>query len=198
VRVPQGLQAGGGTRRAGPSRRSFNEARLALGGIQGLSDNDRATVIEVLKIGRLRVPVAHSGGLRAAEALAEYAFSWPEFDRWQAVFAAGGTFPARWDGLQVVPAPQTLPATRAAYRLRKWELLLEWLDRLTREAAAFGHYTRQGRRARIVRQEDGRRCPVCDPFNGHEVRHEGDTMPPLHPGCRCVLMAVVPPVARKI
>src|SRR5262249_57962933 len=70
------------------------------------------------------------------------------------------------------------------------ELLLEWLDTLRRGATALHHYTRQGIRARIVQQGDRLRCPVCELFNGREVRRGSDTMPPIHPGCRCVLVAL--------
>ena len=168
----------------------FDAAALALGSIQGFSADEREAVVQFLKIGRVRVAAAREGPARAMTVLADRAFTWPEFDRWQGFFAARGAFPIRWDGLHVVPAPQTSPAARSAYRVRKLDLLFEWLDTLVRGAAALGHYTRQGRRARIVRQEDGQRCPVCESFNGHEVRHGRDTVPPIHPGCRCVLMAV--------
>ena len=170
--------------------KSSDAAALALSSIEGFSDDERDTVVECLKTGRARVVAERQGSATAVTVLAERAFTWPEFDRWQAVFAACGTFPARWDGLQVVPMPQTSPGARAAYGLRKLDLLFEWLDTLTRRATALGHYTRQGMRARIVRQGDGRRCPVCEPFNALEVTHGSDTMPPFHPGCRCVLMAV--------
>jgi len=168
----------------------FDAAALALGSIQGFSDDEREAVVELLKIGRGRVALVREGSATPLTVLADRAFTWPEFDHWQAFFAARGTFPARWDGLHVVPAPRTPTAARAAYQQRKLDLLFEWLDTLTRRATALGHYTRQGMRARIVRQGDGQRCPVCESFNAHEVRHGSDTMPPIHPGCRCVLMAV--------
>jgi hypothetical protein len=170
--------------------KSFDAVALALDSIQGFSNDERAAVVEFLKIGRARAAAARTAPAAAVTVLADRVFTWPEFDRWQAIFTERGTFPARWDGLQVVPAPQTSLAARAAYRLRKLDLLFEWLDTLRRGATALGHYTRQGKRARIVQQEDGLRCAVCESFNGHEVGHGGDTVPPIHPGCRCVLMAV--------
>src|SRR5713101_4981418 len=151
----------------------FDAVALALDSIQGFSADEREAVVEFLKIGRARVAAARTAPPAAVT-----------------VFAERVTFPARWDGLQVIPPPQTSLAARAAYRLRKLDLLFEWLDTLRRGATALGHYTRQGIRARIVQQEDGLRCPVCESFNGHEVTHGRDTVPPIHPGCRCVLMAV--------
>ena len=176
----------------------FDEAALALGSIRGFSNDEREAVVELLKIGRGRAAPAPEGSATPLTVLADRAFTWPEFDHWQAFFAARDTFPARWDGLHVAPVPQTSTAARAAYQQRKLDLLFEWLDTLTRRATALGHYTRQGMRARIVRQGDGQRCPVCESFNAHEVTHGSDTMPPFHPGCRCVLVAVpmIPPHER--
>ena len=122
-------------------------------------------------------------------------FSWPDFDRWQAFFAAADVFPARWDGLHVVPAPHTPEAE--AYQLRKLALFSEWLDMLDRRATTLAHYARQGIQARIVRQGAGPACPVCDPFDAREVGPSLDTMPPFHPGCRCVLQAVPTAPARR-
>jgi len=185
-----GTETRGGLRGARRVSKGFDAAALALSGIQGFSDDERAAVVEFLKIGRARVAAAREGSASALIVLADRTFTWPEFDRWQTIFAESGRFPARWDGLQVVPAPGTSPVARAAYRLRKLDLLCEWLDTLTRGTAALGHYTRQGMRARIVRQGDGQRCPTCESFDGHEVTHAEDPRPPIHPGCRCVLMAV--------
>jgi hypothetical protein len=171
--------------------KSFDAVAMALDSIQGLSDDEREAVVELLKVGRTRV-AAGADGPATVTALGDRGFAWPEFDRWQAIFAASATFPARWNGLHEVPSPRTSPAASVAYRLRKLELLLEWLDSLRRGVTALHHYTRQGIRARIVQQGDGLRCSVCESFNGREVRHGGDIMPPIHPGCRCVLMAVTP------
>jgi hypothetical protein len=169
--------------------KNFDAVAMALDSIQGLSDDERAAVIELLKVGRTRL-AAGGDGPATVTALGDRGFDWPEFDRWQAIFAASATFPARWNGLHDVPSSRTSPAASVAYRLRKLELLLEWLDSLRRGATALHHYTRQGIRARIVQQGDGLRCSVCESFNGREVRHRGGIMPPIHPGCRCVLMAV--------
>lgn len=165
-------------------------ATRALSGIQGLSVTEREAVVERLRLGRAPAAAAQDESATTSIGPAGRAFTWPEFDRWHAFFSASGMFPARWDGLHAVPAPQTPPAASAIYRTRKLDLLFEWLDTLVHGAAAFSHYRRQGVRARIVRQGGAGRCPVCESFNGHEVRHGGDPMPPIHPGCRCVLVAM--------
>ena len=122
----------------------------------------------------------------SADAAAD--FTWPDFDRWQAFFTADGTFPAGWDGLHVTPPAQTLEA--AVYQQRKQTLFSEWLDMLA-------HYARQGIGARIERQHAGPACPVCDPFNAREVGPGLEAVPPFHPGCRCVLVAVHTPPANR-
>lgn len=166
----------------------LDAATVALAGIEGFSDGERRAILGFLRIDRTRVGPA--GGLATPlTSLVDRAFTWSEFDRWHAFFSARDAFPRRWDGLQVIPAPRASPIARRTYRQRKLELLLEWLDMLTRRAAELDHYTRRGRRVRIVRQEDSDRCPVCESVDVHEVTHGGDTLPPLHPGCRCVLMA---------
>ena len=171
-------------------KKSFDAVASALDSIQGLSDTERETVVEFLNIGRTRAAAAGNVAATAMTALGDRGFTWPEFDRWQAIFAASGTFPARWKGLHEVPSPLASPAASAAYRLRKMDLLLEWLATLPRGVTALQHYTRQGMRARIVQQGDGLRCPVCESFNGREVGDGSGVMPPIHPGCRCVLMAM--------
>src|SRR4029450_1866026 len=52
-------------------------------------------------------------------------FRWPDFDRWQAAFAATDVFPARWEGLHRVPPADTPEAE--TYKLRKLALLSERL-----------------------------------------------------------------------
>jgi len=124
-------------------------------------------------------------------------FSWPDFDRWQAAFAAAEIFPARWEGLHRAP-PADTPEVET-YRLRKLGLFSEWLDMLARRATAHAHFSRQGIRARVARQDMRLPCPACDPFNTVEVGARLDAMPPFHPGCRCVLVAIPPmePGARR-
>ena len=113
---------------------------------------------------------------------------WPEFDRWQAAFAAADIFPPRWEGLQRVPPPQTREAEE--YQLRKLVLFCEWIDMIARRPAVRAHYARQKIRVRVERQDERAPCPVCEPLNAREIGPELDAMPPFHPGCRCVLVAM--------
>jgi hypothetical protein len=168
--------------------RGLEAATFVLAGIDGFSDGEREMIVRLIKTGRLRVGPGYEGWAPPLTRLVDRAFMWSEFDHWQAFFTACGIFPARWDGLQVAPTDQTSVAARTTYRQRKLELLLEWLDRLTRRSAELDHYTKRGRRVQIVVQEDDHRCSVCESFNGHEVTDRGDAVPPLHPGCRCVLI----------
>jgi hypothetical protein len=164
-------------------------ATRALARIDGLSPRDRAVIVGLLKIGRVGVEINEEGSTTLLGSLVECPFRWSEFDRWQAFFTARGTFPRGWTGLQVVPPADASARARVAYRRRKLGLLLEWLDTLTRRTAERDHYLRRGLRVRIVRQDDGHQCPVCEAASAIEVTLAAETMPPLHPGCRCVLMA---------
>ena len=127
-------------------------------------------------------------GIRTASTATTPDFSWPDFDRWQAAFTAAGFFPPRWEGLEQAP-PSCTPEAEA-YRLRKLVLFQEWRDMLARQPRVRAHYARQGIRVRVERQDRYPSCLACDPCNGHEVGHEPDVMPPFHPGCRCVLVAI--------
>ncbi len=122
-------------------------------------------------------------------------FAWPDFDRWQAFFTEIAVFPARWDGLHTAPPPATPEAE--AYRRRKLELFSEWLEMRGHRAAGLAHYARQGIQPRVARQHAGPPCPACDPFNTRDAGPDLDTMPPFHPGCRCVLLAVHTAPARR-
>jgi hypothetical protein len=117
-------------------------------------------------------------------------FPWPDFDRWQAAFAAAGCFPPQWEGLERAPLAHTPEAK--AYRERKFVLFCEWLDMLAQRPVVRAHYARRGIRARVERQDQRPSCPACDPFDGCEVGPELEAMPPFHPGCRCVLVAFHP------
>ena len=128
-------------------------------------------------------------------AVAARDFSWPDFDRWQAAFASAETFPVRWEGLRAAPPPHTREAD--AYQHRKLVLFAEWLDMLARRSIVLAHYARQGIRVRVVRQDAAPACPACDPFHAREAGPGFNAMPPFHPGCRCVLVAMHAPPARR-
>jgi hypothetical protein len=177
--------------------RGLNAATLALARIGGFSDDEREVIVGLVKIGRLRVGPASEGWAPPVTRIIDRGFTWSEFDRWHAFFTTRGIFPGRWDGLQVAPTTRESPAAHVTYRQRKLELLLEWLDMLNRRTTELRHYTRQRQRVRVVRQDDGHRCPVCESANSHVVTPGSDTLPPLHPGCRCVLMAAMPALPRE-
>lgn len=126
--------------------------------------------------------------LATPDVTATQPLSWPEFDRWQAAFAAAQIVPPRWEGLQRIPPPHTREAEE--YHLRKLAMFCEWTDMIARRPAVRAHYARQQIRVRVVRQDEHAPCPACEPFNAREVGAELDMMPPYHPGCRCVLVAV--------
>ena len=179
----------------------FAVVAAALAHIPDFSDRERQAIVDLLSLGRAEPGHPPSTG-RATQVpvLGDRAFTWSEFDRWHAFFSARGTFPARWEGLQFAPASGSSPEILAAYRQRKLRLLVEWLEMLAWQTAELDRYTRQGLRVRMVRQEDGHRCPACESVHAHEVSPSGETRPPLHPGCRCVLMALTPdaPHARGV
>jgi hypothetical protein len=134
---------------------------------------------------------------QAARAMVETPedFPWPDFDRWQAAYAAAGRFPPRWEGLEHAPPAHTPEAE--AYQLRKFVLFQEWLDMVAQRSVIRAHYARKGIRARVERQDQRPSCAACDSFNGREVGGELDEMPPFHPGCRCVLVAMNPGPSRR-
>jgi hypothetical protein len=115
-------------------------------------------------------------------------FSWPDFDHWQGIFAAAGVVPPGWEGLQRPPARGSSEAE--SYCQRKLALFTEWLDMLSHRPAVWAHYSRRGIRVRVVRQDERAPCPACDRFNAREAQADMNAMPPFHPGCRCVLMAM--------
>lgn len=169
---------------AGPPR--ADTVATALAQVQGMSARERAVILHLLSPCQRAVSRSCAELSAQVPMLAGRDFPWPEFDRWQAFFAGCQAFPVRWDGLHVVPAG--LAPESEAYHRRKLELLLEWLDALARRSAVFAHYARQGVGARVARQDDS--CPVCAAFVARPVESDADVMPPFHPGCRCVLLAV--------
>ena len=166
---------------------------LALAGLQGFSSRE----LDVVRGALTRRP---SDAGRpwdefpgAVQSIAHREFTWPEFDRWQAFFAARDRFPVRWEGLQQAPPPST-PAA-GVYQQRKLTLLVEWLEAIARRSAIVAHYARQGLATRVAQQDSRDSCTFCAvsiaaPRPGLEV------MPPFHPGCRCILLAVHVPGAR--
>ncbi|MBI4561170.1 MAG: hypothetical protein HY724_03920 [Candidatus Rokubacteria bacterium] len=173
---------------------TLNYAAIALAKTTGFSLEERQIVLGLLKgITARSEPV---GGLYAAvlARLGARDFGWPEFDRWQAIFAEQWKFPPLWDELKKAPTLRASLEIRHAYQEHKLYLLLHWLQSLETTRAqtrtALARYGSRGLRARIARQGDSAPCPVCDPLNHHDVRDNPQNLPPFHPGCRCLVLAI--------
>jgi hypothetical protein len=161
-----------------------NQIESALA--DGHSARERQTLISLL-----RGAVAHGSGIGEFHGTGPAKeFVWPEFDRWHAFFAQRGKFPRLWDEVKRIPNLRDSPEIRTAYRRHKFYLLLDWLQSLEGSRAALAHYRGRGVRTRITRQEDGAPCPACDPFNHGEVKDRQEELPPFHPGCRCLVVAI--------
>ncbi|MBI4607746.1 MAG: hypothetical protein HY726_01905 [Candidatus Rokubacteria bacterium] len=173
---------------------TLHYAAIALAQTTGFSLEERQIVLDLLKGITARGETV--GGLHAAvlARLGARDFGWPEFDRWQAIFAEQWKFPPLWDELKKTPALRASPEIRHAYQEHKLYLLLHWLQSLETTRAqtrtALARYARRGIRAEIVRQGDGVPCPVCDPLNHREVEDDSPDLPPFHPGCRCLVLAI--------
>jgi len=169
-------------------------AAIVLAQTTGFSREERQFVLDLLKgiatrgdmVGALHTAVLARLGARD--------FSWPEFDHWQAFFAERWKFPPLWDELKKAPPLRASPEIRHAYQEHKLYLLLHWIHSLLITRAetrtALSRYARQGLRARIARQGDGAPCAVCDPLNHREVKDNPQDIPPFHPGCRCLVLAI--------
>ena len=160
---------------------------LALAGIRGFSERERALMLSSLT---RRPPLSGRPWDEFStrmETMADREFTWPEFDRWQAFFAARDSFPVRWDGLREVPPAST--AAAGIYQRRKLDLLIEWLEAIARRSAVAAHYARQGLGTRIAHQDVRDACDVCARFIARPADAGPGVLPPFHPGCRSVLLA---------
>lgn len=171
-------------------RHEFHNAAIAIARTDGYSAEERQTAIGLLRgaatrgrgIGELHATVLARLGAKE--------FAWPEFDRWHAFFAQRGKFPPLWDEVKRIPNLRDSPEIRNAYHRHKFYLLLDWLQNLEGTRAALAHYRGRGVSAKITRQGDGALCPACDPFNHREVKDKQEELPPFHPGCRCLVVAI--------
>ena len=173
---------------------TLHYAAIALAQTTGFSREERQIVLDLLKgittrgeaVGTLHAAVWARLGARD--------FGWPEFDRWQAIFAEQWKFPPLWDELKKTPTLQASPEIRHAYQEHKLYLLLHWLQSLETTRAQtrteLARYGSRGLRAKIARQGNGAPCPVCDPLNHREVKDNPQNLPPFHPGCRCLVLAI--------
>jgi hypothetical protein len=171
-------------------RHDLHQAAASLARTSGFSAEERRLVIDLVRGTTTRGKDIRELPTALLTRLAGKNFGWPEFDRWQAFFTRLGSFPPLWDELKTTPTILTSPDARDAYQEQKFCLLLNWLHSLEVTQAAVAHYARRGLRAGITRQGAGALCPVCDPFNDREVKEQQGHLPPFHPGCRCVIVAI--------
>jgi len=173
--------------------RELDHAARALAGTRGFSAEERRAVIDLLRAVSRRDGGAdeHRAGLLSR--LADRDFVWPEFDQWQAFFAERGAFPPLWEHVRAAPSRQASAEACAAYRVGKLALLLDWLHGLESSRNALAGYARRGIRAAVAKQDEGSHCPVCAPFHNREATDSPGHLPPFHPGCRCLLVAVSTP-----
>ncbi|MBI4587611.1 MAG: hypothetical protein HY725_02130 [Candidatus Rokubacteria bacterium] len=173
---------------------TLHHAAIALAQTTGFSREERQAVLDLLRGITTRGGAVDDLHAAVLARLGARDFGWPEFDRWQAFFAARWKFPPLWDELKKTPTLRAAPEIRHAYQEQKLYLLLHWLQSLetTRAQArtALARYARRGIRGEIARQGDGTPCPVCDPLNHREVKDNHGDLPPFHPGCRCLLLAI--------
>ncbi len=173
---------------------ALRHAAIALAQTTGFSREERQAVLDLLKGVTTRGQSADDLHSAVLARLGARDFRWPEFDRWQAFFAQGWKFPPLWDEVKKTPAIRAAPEIRHAYWTHKLYLLLHWLQSLettrVQTRTALARYAQRGIRAEIVRQGNGMPCPVCDPLNHQEVKDGARDLPPFHPGCRCLILAV--------
>ena len=164
-------------------------AASALAATSGFSREERRVVLDLLRRRARDSGTDERHGAVLAR-LGVRDFAWPEFDRWQSFFAECGEFPPRWDHLRTAPALRAPAAARTAYRIEKLQLLLDLLHGLETSHAALARYAKRGIRVEVARQDEGARCLVCERESRREATGGAGRLPPFHPGCRCLLVAV--------
>jgi hypothetical protein len=168
-------------------------AVTALAQTSGFSREERRAIITLIRKQTMRTHAVGDACSQLSAQMGARDFEWPEFDRWQMIFARCGAFPPLWDGLDRRLRPDHPDPARQAYRRQKLYLLIDWLHGLVATRAemraALTRYTLQGRPAQIVRQSADITCPACDPLNHESVQHGAELVPPFHPGCRCLILA---------
>ena len=87
-------------------------------------------------------------------------FPWPDFDRWQATFAAAQVFPARWrastESLRRTPLKRRRTGSANSSCMPSGSICLTAAPTCARTSPS-------GDRARVARQDMRLPCPACDP-----------------------------------
>lgn len=168
----------------------FLHAERTLTQTTGFSPEERQAIIDLLKETATGVNAVDTIHAAVLTQLGVRDFTWPEFDRWQAFFAERRKFPPLWDHVQRVPPARASLEMRHAYQRQKLYLLLDSLFNLENTRTALTRYAKQAVRVEIARQGTGASCPVCDALERREVTDRSHDLPPFHPGCRCVVVAL--------
>ncbi|MGH7391099.1 MAG: hypothetical protein ACREM3_16820 [Candidatus Rokuibacteriota bacterium] len=175
------------------TRAFVGHAATALEQTTGFSRSERHAIIDAVSEQAAAGRAADQTYSTVLRGVGARDFEWPEFDRWRAIFAGGGAFPPLWDGLEETPHRGAAEPVRQTYRERKLYLLIDWLHGLVATRAevhaALTRYAGQGRNAAIARQNGRITCPACGPRDHQRVAYDSHNVPPLHPGCRCVIVA---------
>jgi hypothetical protein len=189
---------GAGARRASRAREGadsgLKQAALMLERTEGFTRDERRLMLGMLAARDGRNDQTWDVRASLLAELWQREFTWPEFDRWQAVFAATGTAPPLWDGLLRVP-PRSAAGPIRTYRERKLFLLLDWLRALVARnetRTLLARYARLNVGARVVRQDPATGCPVCERVDRTVLPADEAALPPFHPGCRCLVLPALP------
>ena len=178
------------------TRAFVGQAAIALEQTTGFSRSERHAIIHAVSEQAAAGRAADQAYSLVRQGMGVRDFDWPEFDRWHVIFAGRGAFPPLWDGLEERPHRGAAEPVQQTYRERKLYLLIDWLHGLVATRAevhaAFSRYAGQGLNAAIARQNGRITCPACGPRDHQSVAYDSHNVPPLHPGCRCVIVAARP------
>ena len=174
----------------------LDQAVTALNQTHGFSLDERQAIIRLIREQTMWTHAVDQACSVVHAQIGERDFQWPEFDRWHTIFAKRGVFPPLWEGLERLPRRGDSGPAWQAYRKRKLYLLIDWLHGLvvTRAEmrAALTRYAARDLQAEIARQRTEVTCPACDPLDHGNVPPNSRDVPPFHPGCRCLIVALHP------
>jgi hypothetical protein len=155
----------------------------------GLADEQSVAVIDLLTESADLGESTRDAAARIEPILLPAVYAWPAFDEWMGRFRELGAFPSLWTTLGFATggrergrevflfASSALGSWWAAQRLASLVESRRLVDDLQGE---------------IVGPDSSDPCPVCRTRAGlrfDPARPPADTVPPLHPGCGCSIVA---------